>query len=435
LNISFYAPPSSAVMEALATEVSAPAATSPTPDMETSLPLPPPSSSSPASSPSSTPPSSMNRVKVVDGLLDSLVGVWKLQKSENFDAYLKAHGVGCVARALVAFLDFSISIARRTDGLRVIIHDYVSEFTVGVPQPLLEHPVTKRQDQSVIVNEEDGKLVCSISESGGFGSGCVDSVVGGSVYSGSVGSVRSGSAGVNEVIILEMLDSSSRIKQTLKFSHVTCHRWYVRDPNATNVAAIDVNGNADAAVAAAATTATTTETDNNAPNDSRNNNNNAANDIVDGEDTKAPNVDDKHVAKESGEAEAEGGGGGRDVAEDRKEEETAVKKKAERKNRKAKSRSRKTKGEETEELGKGEEEVGEAVKEKAKETAEETAGKATGLCIGENNYETGTENNNNDNKNNNQIEDEEDINNKSKKKGRRSGDRSKFQCLLSLALY
>jgi len=415
-------------MEALATEVSAPAATSPTPDMETSLPLPPPSSSSPASSPSSTPPSSMNRVKVVDGLLDSLVGVWKLQKSENFDAYLKAHGVGCVARALVAFLDFSISIARRTDGLRVIIHDYVSEFTVGVPQPLLEHPVTKRQDQSVIVNEEDGKLVCSISESGGFGSGCVDSVVGGSVYSGSVGSVRSGSAGVNEVIILEMLDSSSRIKQTLKFSHVTCHRWYVRDPNAPNVAAIDVNGNADAAAAAAATTAATAETDNNAPNDSQNNNNNAANDIVDGKHTKAPNVDDKHVAKENGEA--EGGGGGRDVAEERKEEETSVKKKAERKNRKAKSRSRKTKGEETEERGNGEEEVGEAVKEKAEETAEETAWKVTGLCTDENNNETGTENNSNDNKNNNQIEDEEDNNNKPKKKGSK-----KFQCLLSLAFY
>merc|ERR1712142_1326122 len=118
------------------------------PDMETSLLLPtPPPSSSPASS---TPPSSsMNRV---DGLLDSLVGVWKLQKTENFDAYLKAHGVGFVARALVAFLDFNISIARRKDGLRAIIHDYVSEFTVGVPQPLLEHPVTKRQDQSVIVN-------------------------------------------------------------------------------------------------------------------------------------------------------------------------------------------------------------------------------------------------------------------------------------------
>jgi len=375
----------------------------------------------------------MNRVEVVDGLLDSLVGVWKLQKSENFDAYLKAHGVGFVSRALVAFLDFSISIARRKDGLRVIIHDYVSEFSVGVPQPLLEHPVTKRQDQSVIVSEEDGKLVCSISESGGFGSGCVDSVVGGSVNSGSVGRVCSGGVGVNEVIILEMLDSSSRIKQTLKFSHVTCHRWYVREPNATNVAAIGVNGNADAAVAAAAATAAAADADNNAPKDSQNNNNNAANDnIDDGKDTKAPNVDDKHVAKESGEAEEGGGGGGRDVAEERQEEETAVKKKAERKNRKAKSRSRKTKGEETEERGKGE-----AVKEKAEETseetAEETAGKVTGLCTDENNNETGTENNNN--KNNNQIEDEEDNNNKTKKKGRRSGDRSKFQCLLSLAFY
>jgi len=367
----------------------------------------------------------------VDGLLDSLVGVWKLQKTENFDAYLKAHGVGFVARALVAFLDFNISIARRKDGLRVIIHDYVSEFSVGVPQPLLEHPVTKRQDQSVIVSEEDGKLVCSISESGGFGSGCVDSVVGGSVNSGCVGSVCSGGVGVSEVIILEMLDSSSRIKQTLKFSHVTCHRWYVRDPNATNVAAVGVNGNADAAVAAAAaTTAATADIDNNAPNDSQNNNNNAANDnIDDGKDTKAPNVDDKHVAKESGEAEAGGGGGGgRGVAEERLDEETAVKKKAERRNRKAKSRSRKTKGEETEERGKGEEEVGEAVKEKAEETAEETAGKVTGLCADENNNETGTENNNN--KNNNQIEDEEDNNNKPKKKGSK-----KFQCLLSLAFY
>lgn len=327
-----------------------------------------------------------------------------------------------MARALVAFLDFSISIARRTDGLRVIIHDYVSEFSVGVPQPLLEHPVTKRQDQSVIVNEEDGKLVCSISESGGFGSGSVNSV--------GDGSVNSGSVGVNEVVILEMLDSSSRIKQTLKYSHVTCHRWYVRDPNATNVAAIDVNGNADAAAAAAATTAATAEAEINAPNDSQNNNNNAVNDnIVDGKDTKASDVDDNHVARESDDVEAGGGGRGRDVAVERKEEETAVKKKADRKNRKAKSRSRKTKGEEIEENGKGEEE--EEVGEEVKETAE----KVTGLCTEENNNETGTENNNNDNQNNNQIEDEEDNNdNKPKKKGRRSGDR-KFQCLLSLALY
>jgi len=151
-----------------------------------------------------------------------------------------------VARALVSFLDFKISIMRRKKGLRLTIHDYVSEFNVGVPQPLLEHPVTKRKDQQVIVTEEGGKLVCRIwdektptsedldtnnahEESTAIGS---ESASGCSKIGATTAATTASNAERNEVITLEMVDENERIKQTLEFDKVVAYRWYMRDPNA-----------------------------------------------------------------------------------------------------------------------------------------------------------------------------------------------------------
>ena len=72
-----------------------------------------------STTPSTAPSTHDADVVVLDQLLNSLVGVWKLQKSDNFDNYLKAQGVGCIARTLVGFLDLSITISKRRNGLRV----------------------------------------------------------------------------------------------------------------------------------------------------------------------------------------------------------------------------------------------------------------------------------------------------------------------------
>merc|ERR1711989_72820 len=89
----------------------------PSPLSQEPQPLPSPSIMTTSTTSTATMPSSASAV--LEELLDSLVGNWKLQKSENFDNYLKAQGVGCVARALVGFLDFSISIVKKRNGLRV----------------------------------------------------------------------------------------------------------------------------------------------------------------------------------------------------------------------------------------------------------------------------------------------------------------------------
>lgn len=200
--------------------------------------------------------------EAVEKMLDGLVGVWKLQKSDNFDNYLKAQGVGCMARALVSFLDFKIGIKRKKNGLKVTIHDYVSSFKIGVAHPLLEHPVTKKKDQMVIVNEEDGKLVCRIWTEKGLqdppdnGDGKPERKKDDKISKKSGGASGEASGGAEgdsgdsggEVLTLGLVEDEGeqRIKQTLEYENVVAVRWYVRDPATAAAAAATATAAADA---------------------------------------------------------------------------------------------------------------------------------------------------------------------------------------------
>lgn len=160
--------------------------------------------------------------------LDGFVGVWKLQKNENFEEYLRAQGVGVFLRTILKFLDFSVKIERKKRGLKICVHDYESQFSVGELSPLLEHPVTKKTDQLVLVLIERSRLVVRI-------------------FNPDYKSTSNPKA--VETLTLELFDNNNVIKHKLQVAGVTCYRWYGRE---SALATLGANASSSKQTAAAA---------------------------------------------------------------------------------------------------------------------------------------------------------------------------------------